>query len=279
MPRIDLTGRPIAITGASSGIGAATALACAAAGMPVALGARRTDRCEALARQIIAQGGRAIAVACDVTKPDDCQRLVDRTVEAFGSLYSVYANAGYGIESGVADTDDAVMRDIFETNFFGTLNTIRPALEVMKAAGTGHVLICSSCIARMSIPYYAAYSATKAAQAHIGRAMNLELEPLGIRTTIVCPGPTRTEFSSKVKTEDGQGRIITHAADSALDTAEDVAAATVKALRKPRPEVWLSWPMRWGMALCAAFPGLEHMVVRRMVRKREAVRRGHTLPS
>lgn len=270
MGTVNLQDLPIAITGASSGIGAATALACAEAGMPVVLGARRVERCEALVREITSRGGRAVAVEMDVTVPQDCTRLVDRTIEAFGSIYSVYANAGYGIESGVMETDDQAMRAIFETNFFGTMNTIRPAVEAMKLAGRGHVLICSSCIAKMSIPYYAAYSATKAAQAHLGRAMNLELAPLGIHTTVVCPGPTRTEFSEKVRTEWGSGRMIRHRPEAAADTAEDVARATVKALRRPRAEVWLSWPMRLGMAFCNAFPGVEHFVLRRMVTKREA---------
>ncbi|MFN4166646.1 MAG: SDR family NAD(P)-dependent oxidoreductase, partial [Ferrovibrio sp.] len=152
MPR-DLTGLPIAITGASSGIGAATALACARAGMPVALAARRIDRCEELAEQIRRQGGRAIAVEADVVDSAACQRLVDRTIEAFGSIYSLYANAGYGIESAVDATSDAELRRIFEVNFFGTMNAIRPALPHMKAARRGHILICSSCLAKIAVPY------------------------------------------------------------------------------------------------------------------------------
>src|SRR5882724_761167 len=125
---IDLTGKPIAITGASSGIGRATAIACAAAGMPVALGARRVEKLESAVREITAAGGRAIAVPTDVDKPEDCRRLVDRTVAEFGSIYAVFANAGYGFEKAMADTTDAELRAIFETNFFGTMNTIRPAM-------------------------------------------------------------------------------------------------------------------------------------------------------
>jgi short-subunit dehydrogenase len=265
---IDLRGKPIAITGASSGIGAATALACAKAGMPVALGARRTNELEKLAQQIRAQGGRAINVTMDVTDPAGCEALVKACVKEFGSIYSVYANAGYGLESTVEDTSDQAMRQIFEVNFFGTLNTIRPAIPYMKRAKAGHVLICSSCIAKLSVPYYAAYSATKAAQAHVGRAMNLELEPFGIHTTIVCPVGTKTEFFDKVKTETGGDRLVEHTPKHAMQTADTVAQATLRALRKPRPEVWTSRWTRIGMAMCAAFPGVEHRFLRKMVADR-----------
>jgi short-subunit dehydrogenase len=268
MARIDLTGLPIAITGASSGIGAATAVACAAAGMPVALGARRGDKLAETARRIREAGGKAVCVEMDVTKPEDCQRLIDETLIAFGSIYAVYANAGYGLEATVEDTSDEAMRAIFEVNYFGTLNTIRPALAPMKAAGRGHVLICSSCIAKLSVPYYAAYSATKAAQAHIGRAMNIELEPLGIRTSIVCPIGTRSEFFDKVKTETGANRLVVHTPKQFMQSPELVAAKTVACLRRPRAEVWTSLPTRLSMALCNAFPGIEHFVLRKMVRER-----------
>jgi short-subunit dehydrogenase len=265
---IDLRGKPIAITGASSGIGAATALACAEAGMPVAMGARRTDQLERLAQQIRAKGGRAAVVTMDVTDPAGCEALVRACVKEFGSIYSIYANAGYGLESTVEDTSDEAMRRIFEVNFFGTLNAIRPAIPLLKRAKAGHVLICSSCIAKLSVPYYAAYSATKAAQAHVGRAMNLELEPFGIRTSIVCPVGTKTEFFDKVKTETGGSRLVEHTPKHAMQAADVVARATVRCLRRPRAEVWTSTWTRIGMAICSAFPGIEHRVLRKMVAER-----------
>lgn len=278
MPRVELSGLPIAITGASSGIGAATALACARAGMPVALGARRVDRLEALAEQIRAGGGRAIAVACDVNAPDDAARLVDETRRAFGSIYAVYANAGYGIESAVHETPLSRVREIFETNFFGTVRTIEAALPPLLAQGRGHVLMCSSCLARMTLPYYSAYSATKAAQHHLGRAMRMELESRGIFVSTVHPIGTRTEFFEKVKTERGGARLIEHTKERFLQPPEVVADATVRALRRPRAEVWTSAFVRLGMAFCAAFPGIEDRTLRAMVRKRlaDAERAGHT---
>jgi short-subunit dehydrogenase len=276
MPAIDLRGRPIAITGASSGIGAATARACARAGMPVALAARRTDKLAAIVDEIVRAGGRAIAVPCDVVDPAQCRALIDRTVEAFGSLYAVYANAGYGVERAAADMPDADVRAMFETNFFGSLNVIRPAVERMRAsAGTGgsrgHVLWCSSCVAKIALPYYGVYSATKAAQNHLGRAMRLELEPEGIHVSTVHPIGTRTEFFDRVVDLSGSAKLIEHTPDALLQSPEYVADLTVRCLRRPRAEVWTGPKgafVRFGMSVCTFAPGLADFVLRGQVRRR-----------
>lgn len=268
MARIDLAGKPIAITGASSGIGAATAIECARAGMPVVLGARRPDKLEAVTAMITAAGGRAAAVPMDVTRPEDCRRLIDETVGRFGSVYAVFANAGYGLEAPIAEMTDEAMRRIFETNFYGTLNTIAPALPLMRQAGAGHILICSSCVAKMTLPYYGAYSATKAAQNHIGRAMNLELRGTGVHVSTVHPVGTRTEFFDTVqKLNDGM-KIVEHTPDRFMQPPERVARAIVRCLRRPHPEVWTSRFVRLGMAFCNALPGVEDRWIAWMLEKR-----------
>ncbi|MGQ0628334.1 MAG: SDR family NAD(P)-dependent oxidoreductase [Phycisphaerales bacterium] len=269
---IDLKGLPIAITGASSGIGAATAVACAEAGMPVVLAARRLDRCQDLAATIRARGGEAVATACDVTDKASCETLVATTISTFGSIYALYANAGYGVESAADTLPDDQLRAIFETNFFGTINAIRPALVPMKAAGRGHVLICSSCLGRMAVPYFSAYSATKAAQLHIGRAMRIELAPLGISVSTVHPIGTRTEFFGKVKAADGSDPALVNAKDSIfMQDASFVARRTVACLRRPRSEVWtgtMGMLTRLGMSVCTALPGIENPILARMVKAR-----------
>ncbi|MBX3358151.1 MAG: SDR family NAD(P)-dependent oxidoreductase [Phycisphaeraceae bacterium] len=273
---IDLAGKPIAITGASSGIGAATAIACAKAGMPVALSARREDKLREVVDRITSAGGKAICVPGDVTDPDDCRRLIDECVARFGSIYAVYANAGYGLERPVLEMTDAEIRAMFETNFFGSLNVIRPAVARMLASPEppggrgprGHVLLCSSCVAKMPLPYYAVYSATKAAQNHIGRSMNLELRPRGIQVSTVHPVGTRTEFFDQVKTRSGSAKLVEHSPDIFMQSPDRVARATLRCLRRPRAEVWTSTAIRLGMAVCTAFPGIEDAVLRRMVTKR-----------
>lgn len=266
---IDLAGKPIAITGASSGIGAATAIACAAAGMPVALGARREDRLRELVGRIEAAGGRAIAVACDVDKPEDSERLVGATVEAFGSVYSVFANAGYGFESRVLEMTAERIEAIFRTNFYGTMHLVWAAGPRMVEAGSGHILMCSSCLSKLSVPLYAAYSASKAMQDHFGRALRLELAGTGVLCSTVHPVQTRTEFSEQTTANSG-GRSVMTGSGGHSQSADTVADAIVRCLRKPRGEVWTSQGTRLGFALATAWPGLADRVIAREWRKRAA---------
>jgi NADP-dependent 3-hydroxy acid dehydrogenase YdfG len=267
---IDLSGRPIAITGASSGIGAATAIACAKAGMPVALGARRTDKLEAIAAQIRSTGGRAICIATDVTKPADCERLIAECIREFGSVYCVYANAGYGEESPLHTMTDERVRAMFETNFFGSLNVIRAALpHMLKNPGPdrGHILWCSSCLARMSLPNFSIYCATKAAQAHAASAMRHELAPQGIHVSSIHPIGTRTEFFDQVQQRSGGDRATIHLPRRMYQTADFVANRTVACLRRPRGEVWTGLSgksVRIGMALATMFPGVADWSLKRM---------------
>lgn len=273
MSAIELSGRPIAITGASSGIGAATAVACARAGMPVAVGARRVDRLERLVERIRSEGGRAIAIGVDVRSAEECRAFVDRAAAEFGGLYAVYANAGYGAEAEVVEMmgpGDGGLRDMFETNFFGSMNVVGPALvHMLRSAGPerGHVLFCSSCLAKMAVPYYGVYCATKAAQNHIARAMNIELRPRGIFVSSVHPIGTKTEFFGEVDRRAGGARRISHTPDWFMQTPEFVAARTLACLRRPRPEVWMGlrgWAVRTGMAMGTATPRLTDWALRRM---------------
>lgn len=270
MPSIDLSGRPIAITGASSGIGAATAMACAKAGMPVALGARRVDKLEGVAARIRDVGGRAVCVPMDVTCHADCAALVGACVREFGSIYAVYANAGYGEESPLHTMTDESVRAMFETNYFGSLNVIRPALERMlenPGPHRGHVLWCSSCLGRMAIPNYSIYCATKAAQAMSATAMRHELRDKGVHVSSVHPIGTRTEFFEQVqKRSGGSGRSTITLPSAMYQSADLVAELTVKCLRRPRGEVWtgMGRVVRTGMAMATMLPGVADFALRRM---------------
>lgn len=264
---IDLTGKPILITGASSGIGRETALHCARAGMPVVLAARRAEKLNDAVAQITREGGRAIAVPLDVDDPAACTTAVARCIDAFGSIYSVFANAGYGVEAPVHETTNEMFRAIFETNFYGTLNIIRPALDHMKTARQGHILICSSCLAKFAVPYYAAYSATKAAQSHVGRAMNIELRPFGIRTSTVHPIGTRTEFFDTTARNSADGtKMSEHTPKAFMQKSSTVARAVVRCLKRPRVEVWTSLPVHLGMSLATFTPGFSDLFLRRMLK-------------
>ena len=267
---IDLRNRPIAITGASSGIGAASAFACAKAGMPVALMARRADKLEAIVRSITDAGGRAISVPGSVEDPEAARGLISQTVEAFGSIYSVFANAGFGVEIPTSEMSDEDLRKIFEVNFHGSLNVTRPALEHMRSAGEGHVLFCSSCLSKISISYYGAYSATKACQDHFARSMRLELRDKGIAVSSVHPIGTKTEFFDAAAALGPDLKIADQKSNAFMQSPERVAKAVVKRLRKGRGgEVWTSLPVRTALGLSVMFPGITDRTLAYLLKKRE----------
>lgn len=267
--RIDLKGRPIAISGASSGIGEATALACARAGMPVTLAARRIDRLTEIAERIQIAGGRAIAVACDVCDPQACREVIARTEAEFGTVYAVFANAGYAYEGEALD-DEAKLRRLLEVNFFGSLNLIRPAMEIMRSQGRGHAIFCSSCLSKVALPYYAAYTSSKAMQEHFARAMRMELRGSGIHVSSVHPVSTRTELWDRLSEESGGETMADGGGDRRMQGPEKVARAVVRCLRHPRGEVWTGILAHAGFGLCAAMPGLAERVIAMRTRKRQA---------
>lgn len=275
---VNLEGRPIAITGASSGIGAATAVECARAGMPVAILARRADRLEEVAERVRALGGRAVCVPGSVEDTADCERLVEACEREFGSVYAVFANAGIGWEESVAQMSDADMRRVFEINFFGSMNTVRPALERMLKAGEGHVLFCSSCLSKIAIPYYAAYCSTKSCQEIFARAMRCELGGTGVRVSSVHPVGTRTELFDVIDRDSPRGSRLSGRPEAFVQPASRVGRAVVWRLRRPDAltgEVWSSLPGRVALGLAHAAPALSERVICRLVagrlrRKEEA---------
>lgn len=275
----DLTDRVIVITGASSGIGAATALACAEAGMDVVLGARREDRLREVAEQVQRAGRRAITMACDVDRDADVERLAAQAESHFGRLDAAFANAGYGLYASVAETSDAAMHAIFETNFHGTMRLIRavvPALE--RREDGGHVLICSSAVSEIGLPMYGAYCATKAAQDAIASAMRGELADRGIRVSSVHPVGTRTDFFETARVRSNEQTATFNTPSALQQTAAQVARAVLRCLRRPRAEVWPHWPTRLGLAMVTAFPALGAMSMRGLYRKRYAQGTGQEGP-
>jgi len=188
--------RVLLITGASSGIGAATARRAAEEGYRLALGARREDRLRALAAEL---GGaqRAIGVRCDVSDWEDNQALVRAALDAFGRIDAVFANAGFGATRGFLEESVEHWRSMVLTNVLGTALTIRATLPHLLDRGSGHYLITSSVAGRRALPG-SLYSATKWATTAIGEALRAELRQMhdnsGIRVTLIEPGMTDTEF-------------------------------------------------------------------------------------
>ena len=207
----------LAITGASSGIGAATARHAAEKGARVVLGARSIDRLEALAEEL---GGeeRAIAVRCDVTDWEDQQALVAAAIERFGRLDAVFANAGFGAKRGFLEETVEHWRAMIDTNVLGVALSIRAALPHFRENGSGHFLITGSVAGRRVLPG-SLYSATKWAVTAIGEALRQEVSDSDIRVTLIEPGMVDTPFF-----EDSPSGAL---------EADDIARAVIYALEQP----------------------------------------------
>lgn len=271
MASVGLQGRSIAITGASSGIGLATAVACARAGMRVVLAARREDKLREATDRIRSQGGHAEFLVMDVTAPGENRRLIDFTCAKFGSLFAVFSNAGYGIERQVLQYTESELEQIFKTNFWSSLELMQLGAAHMLASNPGpirgHVIACSSCVSKIGLPNFAAYSGTKALQDHFGRALRAELDGRGVCVSTVHPIGTRTEFFDTVAGLSGGKRVSIQAPERLKQPAEVVANAIVKRLRRPHgAEVWTSFPMRFALAGATLFPGWADMLLRRRQR-------------
>lgn len=259
------------ITGASSGIGAATAIACARAGMPVGLFARREDRLHAVRERIEHAGGRAVVVVGDAADPGANAELIARAQEAFGDLYGAIANAGYGAEVGCVTMPERDIRAMLEVNFFGALSLVRPALAGFCERGAGHAVMVSSCLSKIGLPMYGAYCGSKAMQDHFCRAMRLELRGAGVHVSSVHPIGTRTEFFDEAARRSRGGKLgLAGSGERFMQTPERVAGAIVRCLRRPRGEVWTSAPMRLLLGLSVMAPGLTDRVLGKMMEKRGA---------
>ncbi|HQY70496.1 MAG TPA: SDR family oxidoreductase [Pseudomonadales bacterium] len=192
-PRYDLRGRIAFISGASAGIGAHLARLYAAAGAAVVLGARRIERCEALAAQIGSEGGRALAVALDVAQEPSVIAAYDAAEAAFGAPDVVVANAGIGTGGRSTDVPLERLRALVDTNFTGLYLTVREGAKRMIAAGSresqrGRIILIGSMTAHMSNQGDAAYAALKAGVEHLGRQFAREWIRLGINVNTVHPG-------------------------------------------------------------------------------------------
>jgi NADP-dependent 3-hydroxy acid dehydrogenase YdfG len=201
------------ITGASSGIGAATARHAAREGYRLVLAARSQDKLRALADEV---GG--LAVACDVTSWEDQQRMAAAALDEFGRLDVVFANAGFGAPRGFLESTPEHWREMVLTNVYGAALTIRATLPAVREA-RGHVLLTGSVAGRRALPG-SLYSATKWAVTAMGEGLRLEVDGSGVRVTLIEPGMVDTPF-------------FDNRPQGALE-ADDIARAVMFAVQQPR---------------------------------------------
>mgnify|MGYP001824978293 FL=1 len=231
----DISGLTVAITGASAGIGEATARAVVAEGASVVLGARRVDRLEALAAEL---GPKAAVVEMDVREPADSQRLVQEAISRFGRLDALVANAGIGAYGGIMDLTDEKLKTMMDTNVAGTVWPIRASVPGFVEQGGGDIVIVASVAGIRGNGDEAVYAATKFAQVGLAGGLDRELRESGVRVSTICPGGTATEFAM------GAGRTPDMPGLADMMSADNVAEAVVTVLQQPTSMRTLIWSMR-----------------------------------
>ena len=238
---MEVKGKVVIVTGASSGIGEATAREFAKEGAKVILAARRVDRLESLAREIdaIDKGAEALVVQADLSKLEDIQALISKTLEKYARIDVLVNNAGFGRLDWLENLDP--IKDIqsqFDVNVLGVVQTTRQALPIMIKQRSGHIINMCSMAGLVATPTYTIYAACKHAVHGFSEALRREVKPWGIDVSMIYPGGVTTEFGAhagiKRKTNATTPRFM-------LLTAKQVGETVVKLVRSPRPMLIIPW--------------------------------------
>ena len=227
----NIEGKVVVITGASSGLGEATARMLGAQGATVVLGARRVDRIVALADELVKAGGRALALQTDVTRSDDVKRLVDAAVDTFGRIDVIVNNAGLMPSSPLDRLKIDDWDRMIDVNIKGVLYGIAAALPHMQRQKGGHIVNVSSVAGHRVRAGTAVYSATKHAVRVLTEGLRQEVKPWDIRTTIISPGAVATELPDSITESDVQAGV--KAFYEIAIPADSFARAVVYALSQP----------------------------------------------
>jgi NADP-dependent 3-hydroxy acid dehydrogenase YdfG len=227
-----LSGKTALITGASAGIGWASAIALAGEGASLVITARRQERLADLESAVQAAGGKAVSLLGDATEADTAARAVDLAVQTFGALDILINNVGVGNYKNLVDTSAEEYDEMMDSNMRSTFLFTRYAVPVMIKQGSGTILMISSMAGIYGFGGEAVYCATKFAQVGFAQALDKELRPHGIKVGAICPGGVKTEFAL------GKGRTEESVAESEMLDPEDVAGAILMACtQSPRSRI------------------------------------------
>lgn len=232
----DLQGRVVIITGASSGIGRATALALAKSGAFITVVARRGDKLTELVMEVASTAGKCLPIVGDIRNEAFCESVVAQTVAHFGRVDVLINNAGVGHRSYVMEMTSEEINAIWDTNVVGLLAMTRAAVPHMKRQKGGQIVNISSVVGQRPLPTSAIYCASKTAVNFLSRSLRMELHPHRIKVTVVYPGLTATEFAEARFGQKGNTwRGLRGVAP------EKVADAIVDAIRNELLEVYISF--------------------------------------
>lgn len=251
---MEVKGKVVIVTGASSGIGEATAREFGREGATVVLAARRVDKLQTLAEEINQMGTEALVVQADLSKLEDIQKLVSETLAKFNRIDILVNNAGFGRLDWLENLDP--IKDIqaqIDVNVMGVIQTTRQVLPVMIKQRSGSIINMCSMAGLVATPTYTIYAASKHAVHGFSEALRREVKPWGIDVSLIYPGGVVTEFAShagiKRKTNATTPKFM-------LLTAEQVAQAVVKLVRKPRRMWIIPWLWSVSVFLNRFFPAL-----------------------
>ena len=224
-----LKDKTVVITGASSGIGEAMAKVYASMGAKVVLGARHADKLEALCRSIEQQGGRAAWCATDVTRPEDCKRLIDTAVENFGGIDVMVCNAGISMRALFDDVDLDVLHRLMDVNFWGTVYCTKYALPYLQKSH-GSLVGISSVAGIHGLPGRTGYSASKFAMTGFLETIRIENLKKGVHVMVACPGFTASNVRFSALTANGSQQGATPRKEEKMMTAEQVARIVARGI-------------------------------------------------
>ena len=228
----NIEGKVVVITGASSGLGEATARLLSVQGASVVLGARRIDRLRALADELSHRGGKALAVPTDVIQCDQVKRLVDAAVQTYGRIDVMINNAGLMPQALLERLKIDEWNQMIDVNIKGVLYGIAAALPHMQQQKAGHFINVSSVAGHRVGPGFAVYAATKYAVRALSEGLRQEVKPYNIRTTVISPGAVATELPNTVTDPQAAERIRKFYAEVAIP-AESFARAVAFAMSQP----------------------------------------------
>lgn len=261
---MELSGKVAVVTGASMGIGEAIAKVFVQHGASVVLVSRDTARAEA-ARVRVGGTDRTLALSCDIRNREEIDKVINLTVHSFGRIDIWVNNAGKGIMDSLADVDMPATHDVFDTNFFGALESMKAVIPVMRQQGSGTIINISSVAGHIPLPFHSVYSATKFAMNAIGKAARIELLGSGINVLTVCPGFVRTDFS--VNAVRGKNAQTVRPSQVKGITPRRVANAVLRGYLKNRREVIVPWFMHPVIKLYQLFPGFVEWGMTRTARR------------
>lgn len=254
---MNLAEKVILITGASSGIGRATAILTGKTNLPVIIAARRMDRLTEVAREIESAGGKALPIQTDISDESQVAAMVDKALQHFGRIDVLINNAGVGLYATVDETTPEQMEKLWRVNYMGTFHAIKHVLPVMRKQQSGQIIVVASMSGRRGAAFKSAYCATKFAQIGLLESLRMELINTNIKCTLIFPGGTQTEFFEVIENP-GKRDVRLY---GSVQSAEQVAAEILDAIQNPRTEVITQRLGRLQILLNAFSPDLADWLV------------------